>query len=283
MSSAANPLQEGGNRARRGDLADQVDIADINAKLQRCGRDQHLELAALEPLLRIQAQRFGQAAMVCGNRLLAQPVAEVAGDTFGQAPGIDEYQRGAVFTGKGGQAVIHQAPDISGHHRPQRYRRHFDGQVTLAGMADIDNGAGAPATHQKLCHPFDRALGSGQADTPQWLFAQGLQAFQGQGQMGATLVTGQGMDFVDDYRVHMGQAFTARSRAHQHVKRFGGRHQNVRGQLAHGGAFLLRCIAGAYRRGDAWGVQALLCNGLADAFERGLQVQTNVIGQGLQR
>ncbi|MNC46690.1 hypothetical protein D3C75_957170 [compost metagenome] len=150
-------------------------------------------------------------------------------------------------------------------------------------MADIDDCTGAAVADQKLRHPLDRALRGRQADTPQWPVAQGLQALQGQCQVGAALVAGQGMDFVDDHRVHAGQAFTARSRAHQHVERFGGGHQDVRRQLAHGGAFLLRCIAGAYRRGDAWGVQALLCNGLADAFERGLQVQTNVIGQGLQR
>ncbi len=99
--------------------------------------------------------------------------------------------------------------------------------------------------------------------------------------MSAALVAGQGMDFVDDYSMHAGQAFTARSRAHQHVERFGGGHKDVRRQLAHGGTLLLRGVAAAYGGGDARGIQALVREGLADAFERGLQVQADIVGQRL--
>ncbi len=220
--------------------------------------------------------------MVRGNRLLAQPVAEVAGDALGQAPGVDEHQGGAVFARQGGQAVIDQAPDIGGHHCTQRHWRHLDGQVALPSMADIDDCAGAAVADQKLRHPLDRALRGRQADAPQRPVAQGLQALQGQCQVGAALVACQGMDFVDDYRVHAGQAFTARSRAHQHVERFGGGHQDVRRQLAHGGTLLLRGVAAAHGRGDARGVQALVRDGLADAFERGLQVQADIVGKRLE-
>lgn len=221
VAGAANPLQEGCDRTWRGNLADQVDVADVDAQLQRCGGHQYLQVAVFQALFRVQAQFLGQAAMVRGHRLLAQPIAEVASDALGQAPRIDEHQGGTVLPRQLGQAVVDQAPDVRCHHRAKRYRWHFDGQVALPCMADIDDRAGAPGADQELRHPLDRALCGRQADTPQWLLAQGLQALQGQCQMSAALVAGQGMDFIDDYCVHTGQAFTARSRAHQHIERFG--------------------------------------------------------------
>jgi hypothetical protein len=70
VSGAADPLQKAVDGARRADLAHQVDIADIDAQLQRGGGDQHLQFAALEPLLGVQAQLLGQAAVVGGHGVL---------------------------------------------------------------------------------------------------------------------------------------------------------------------------------------------------------------------
>ncbi|MNS21026.1 hypothetical protein D3C72_527800 [compost metagenome] len=55
VSGAADPLQQGRDRAWRSDLADQVDVADIDAQLQRCSGHQHLQLAILQALFGIQA------------------------------------------------------------------------------------------------------------------------------------------------------------------------------------------------------------------------------------
>ena len=56
MARPADPLQERIDRAGRAELAHQVDVADVDAELERCGRDQHLQLAALQALLRVEAQ-----------------------------------------------------------------------------------------------------------------------------------------------------------------------------------------------------------------------------------
>ena len=101
VPGATDPLQKSRNRARRGDLADQVDVANVDPQLQRRRGDQHLQLAALEPLLGIQAKLLGQAAMVGGHGVLAETFAQVAAQAFGQAPGVDENQRGPVFAGEG--------------------------------------------------------------------------------------------------------------------------------------------------------------------------------------
>ncbi|MNG19082.1 hypothetical protein D3C84_1032020 [compost metagenome] len=64
--------------------------------------------------------------MVGGDCLLAEALAQVPAQAFGQASGVDENQRGAVFAGEDGEAVVDQFPHIVGHHRRQRHRRYFD-------------------------------------------------------------------------------------------------------------------------------------------------------------
>ena len=51
----ADALQERGDRARRAELADQVDVADVDAQLQRRRGHDRLQAALLEPLLRSAA------------------------------------------------------------------------------------------------------------------------------------------------------------------------------------------------------------------------------------
>ena len=42
---SADPLQKGGDRARRAELAHQLDLADVDAELERRGRDQRAQRA----------------------------------------------------------------------------------------------------------------------------------------------------------------------------------------------------------------------------------------------
>ena len=141
VAGAPHPLQEGGDAARRADLADQVDIADVNAQLQRGGRHQHLQFPTLEPLLGIQPQLLGQRPVVCGHVLLTQQLAEVAGSALRHPAGIDEDQGGRVLLHQFGDARVHQLPLRVRHHRFQRYRRQFQRKIALARVADIDDGA----------------------------------------------------------------------------------------------------------------------------------------------
>src|SRR4029453_12317384 len=50
MARAPRALQKGCDRARRSELANEVDVADVDAELERGGRDENLELAVLQPL-----------------------------------------------------------------------------------------------------------------------------------------------------------------------------------------------------------------------------------------
>ena len=54
VAGAADALQEAGDRARRAELAHQIDVADVDAEFERGGRHQRLQLAVLQPLLGVE-------------------------------------------------------------------------------------------------------------------------------------------------------------------------------------------------------------------------------------
>jgi len=101
--------------------------------------------------------------------------------------------------------------------------------------------------------------------------------------MRAALRACDGVNLVDDHRARGGQHRAAGIGTQQHVERFGCRHENVRRALSHGGAFLLRGVAGAHRGADLDRRQAELCEFARDARERLLQVHADVVGQRLER
>ena len=139
VAGAADALQEGRDRARRAELADEVDVADVDAELERGGRDQRLEFAALEPLLGREAELLGHAAVMRGDRVLAEPLGELAGDALGHAARVDEHERRAVLLDELGEAPIDLRPHVARHHRFERRVGDLDAEVADALMAGVDD------------------------------------------------------------------------------------------------------------------------------------------------
>ena len=85
MAGAADALQRHRDGARRADLADQVDRADIDAQFERGRGHDGAQLAVLQPVLGFQAQRARQAAVMRQHRVFAQPLGQMVRHAFGQA------------------------------------------------------------------------------------------------------------------------------------------------------------------------------------------------------
>ncbi len=64
VARAARALQERRDGARRPQLAHELDVADVDAELERRRGDEHLELAVLQALLGLLAQLLRHAAVV---------------------------------------------------------------------------------------------------------------------------------------------------------------------------------------------------------------------------
>ncbi len=94
---ATHALQERRDRAWRAELADQLDIADVDAELERCGGDQCPQLARLETLLGIEPLLLGEAAVMRGDVVLADALAQMPRHALDHAAGVGEDQRRAML------------------------------------------------------------------------------------------------------------------------------------------------------------------------------------------
>ena len=77
VARSADALQKRGDPVRRADLADQIDVPDVDAELERRGGDQRLELPAFEPRLGVEPLLLRQAAVMRRDRVVAEPLAQV--------------------------------------------------------------------------------------------------------------------------------------------------------------------------------------------------------------
>ena len=71
-------------------------MPDVDAQLERRRGHEGPELPSLEPLLGVEAGLLGQAAVVRGHRVLAQPLGQMPRHPLGEPAGIHEHERGPV-------------------------------------------------------------------------------------------------------------------------------------------------------------------------------------------
>ena len=142
VTGAPDALQERRHAARRSNLAHQVDAADVDAELQRGRGHQRLEVAGLQPLLDALPALFGQAPVMAGHRLVAQPLGQVVGHPLRQGARVHEHQRRAVSGHQLGQAVVDFAPLLPRCHGLQVGGRRLDGQLQVALVPEVHDVAG---------------------------------------------------------------------------------------------------------------------------------------------
>ena len=122
MPGAANALKKARDRAGGAELADEVDVADIDTEFERGRGDQGLELAMFEPLLGIEPLLLGEAAVMRRHVLLPEQIRELARSALGHASRIDENERRSVFRNQIGHAPVDPIPDFCRHYR-------FEGRI----------------------------------------------------------------------------------------------------------------------------------------------------------
>ena len=215
--------------------------------------------AVLEPCLGVEPALLGQASMVRRHRIVAQALAQVAGQPFGEAPRVHEHERRPVFPDEAGEPLVILLPDLGRHHRFERRARQLDGQIERAAVAFVDDRAiaGAAAavrrrvTGQERGDGFDRRLCRREADALERRCRDLLEPLEGQREVRAAAGVDDRVNLVDDDRLDGPEHRPAALAGQQQEQRFRRRDQNVRRLPQHGGALALRRVAGADRDGDA--------------------------------
>jgi hypothetical protein len=223
-------------------------MPDVDAQLERGGRDQHLEPALLEALLGIQARLLREAAVVRGHALRAEPFRELVRHALGEAARVHRNERCAVRLDQRHQPVIDLLPHLVRHDRFERRAGHLDGKVQMALVALVHDGGFLLG--EKPGHLVDRLLGGRQADALQPPAADMVQALERQREVRAAPRLEHGMDLVHDHHARALQHGARALRGEQQVQRLGRGDEDVRRRFQHRRALVLRRVAGAHGRGD---------------------------------
>ena len=100
--------------------------------------------------------------------------------------------------------------------------------------------------------------------------------------MRAALRSGDGVNFVEDQRLHVAQHFAAAFGSEQDEERFGRGDQNVRRVLHHLQALGRGRVAGADGGADRREQNSLFGGEIGDAGQRDVEILLNVVREGLQ-
>ena len=295
MAGTADPLEAPGDRLRALHLDHQVDCAHVDAQLERRGRHQAGDLAALEQLLHLDPLLPGQRAVVCPRDLrsagfrIGRQLVEAQRQPLGEPAVVDEDDRRAMLLDQPQQLGVDGRPDRGcGHSLRARAEqrvglrsagarlahvldRDDDPQVELFAGAGVDE-PDRPGPRDEATDLLERALRRGQADTLDGLADEPVEPLDREREVGAPLGACDGMHLVEDQRADAPEHVAA-LRGEEQEQRLGRGDQDV-GRLAqHRGPLLLGRVAGA--NGD--GQRRL------EAGQRAAQVPLDVVVQRLQR
>ena len=87
VAGAADALHGYGDGAGGADLADEVDVADVDAEFERGGGDEDFDFAVFEALLGVEAEGAGERAVVRGYVFGADAVRRVRRRSFRRGGG----------------------------------------------------------------------------------------------------------------------------------------------------------------------------------------------------
>ena len=286
---APDTLHKGCDRVRRAELADQVHIPNVDPQLERCSGHHGAELAGLQTPLGIEPVRSGEAAVMRGDRILADELAQVSRDALCKSPCVYENQGGLVTFDQRRQFGVDLLPDFERHDRFERRAWQLDSQVHFALVPDVDDSASGGGvvpcdarTNQETSHLFDWVLRRRQADPRSLASDQGLEPFQRKRQVRPALVGHHGVNFVDDDRAHVREHPPSPIAGEQDVERLRGCHEDLRRLLHHLRSHVRGGVAGTYGRSDLHVVVAELCERSPNPLERCLEVLFDVVAEGLE-
>ena len=143
---------------------------------------------------------------MAGHRLLSQPLRQVVRDALREPARVDEDQGRAMPADQLRQPPVQVRPLLRRHHRFEVGRRHLDGQVDVALVAEVDDGAVMLATgaSQEVSDLLDRLHRRRQADARRPRPVDDVvEPREAERQVRPAAIARQRVDLVDDHGAHV--------------------------------------------------------------------------------
>ena len=288
VTGAADTLQGGCDGRGRLDEHDFIEVADVDAELQRVGGDDRLEFAFLEARLDLRADFPCQRAMVGVGQRRDRVVVELEGDLLGHAPRVGEEQRRVIAFDDVLETVRQRFPDLLAVVRGRaRGLREADPEVDRLLRRRLDDADGAPRTATAestdvFGHVVERPDGGGQGDSLE--FAGDLdQPLEAGHQLDAATVLDDRVDLVEDHRLHRRKRLAPAHRGEQQVQALRRRDQQLRRPAQHTLAVVGFGVAAAGLHAELGKAPLGVCKPGADLRNRSDQVRPDVVVQRLER
>src|SRR5262245_9149183 len=208
VTRSADALEQRGNAMRRPDLADQIDMTDVDAELEPRRPDERLQRARPPTGLGNEATLFRKTPVMGGHDIVAEPLAEMTGETLRQAARVDEDQRRSVLADELGESIVVLLPHFVRHDGRERRAWNLHGEICRTTVSLVDDDAPAArvvVADQDPRDLLDRLLRRRQADA---LNRTGgavydfFQPLERQRQMSAAARADDRMNLVDDHRAY---------------------------------------------------------------------------------
>ena len=289
MARAAHALEQRRDRAGRAEMADQIDVADVDAQLERGSRDHDGHVAGAQPLLGREADPAGQAAVVRVDASLSEPLGQLMCHALGEPARVDEHERRAMGADERRHAIVDRVPHLVCGDRPARWPRHLDPQFPGAAVSGIDDCAVprdrriAVGAHEEARDRLDRFLGRAEPDALAVRAGEQVQPLERECEVAAPLVPGHRVDLVDDHRACGPEKLAAPLGGEQQVQGLRRRDQDVGRALQHARPLPRRGVARAHRDADLGQFGALGFRDPADLRQRFDQVALDVVAERLER
>ena len=139
MAGSPNALQGNRNRPWRTNLANEIDCADIDAKLQRGRRDNRAKRAILELFFRFQPQPPRKTSVMREHRIFAEALAKMMCHTFRKSSGVHKYQSRPVGENELRDMVVDLPPHFIARYWSKFVFRDLDRNIEIATVSAVND------------------------------------------------------------------------------------------------------------------------------------------------
>ena len=301
VTGAADALKGAGDALGRGDHDDEIDGADVDAHFERRGTDDRAEFAAFEAVLDVEADAAIERSVVDLDEVgvVGEELFQAETDGFGAAAGVGEDERGFVAKEKRAELLEDARGGVAGGWIRAFAERREDLDARRFRLGDLGDVARAAGADEEGGDGFERGDGGGEADTDDFRFwildfrlfelrrlgvrnnrksrieiRNFFEAFGGDGEHGAALVFGEGVEFVGDEEADGAEGGNPVGLAEEQREGFGGGDEDV-GRFA--------ALLGAFLGGGVTGAGADAKPGPAELFGGLLEIFAEIVSEGAER